>query len=210
MDAVCCLQASNDLPSECNESFQIKNWEQGGCYDYFKNYCNGPNLFNEPCKTWARLAPKYSSSVISNVCSMPAYINRSECGCIRADKWISDNLGKNLGAPVWCVMTECANNDNAFRTDNMKGECNITQCNISLDNVKFVVDNANQFNPSFAQKCGQQASTQIKSDSKVEEKRTTTTINQNDIAAIIAGTIGSIVVLILIIIVIIIIYRKNR
>jgi len=180
---------------KCDQMYWRQNWSTGQCDVPLSTFCSmGQNLFTPPCKAWITAFPKGNANIdviITNKCSEPINVNRPECACITAVNNINKELGSQAGLRVECVSNACSNA--AFRTTDQLLPCpEIIDCSINIDDAKFVVNNAKQFNQNFVQQCG----------SKVNNTTNTTNVSKY----VEYGIIAFVLLLVIIVFIVLLIY----
>jgi hypothetical protein len=160
---------SGGIVRTCDPSVRAANWAQGTCNPTMKVYCaQGTNLFTPVCRQWVTTfnAPGATPSgdvdgVLISVCNKPENANRVECGCVTAANAArAAGLSSTSSVPVQCLVKQCANQPAAYRTSTQMTPCNVTNCQMTVQDLQLVSNNKSGiFNTGFAQNCGTGGST---------------------------------------------------
>lgn len=171
---------NKDLFQTCDPIYRPENYKDGGCDDVMANYCLNPdNSFNEYCKKWINdtnnIFTKKSSSVVDDtidaICKNPINSKKKECACITGINKIVSSLQGNKEIPLHCVLSDCTNNRHAYKTSSMLQTCNLTYCNVNLNNVKTAAKSAGI---EINQNCGN-----VEEKTQPNTKTDTTNAEQN-------------------------------
>lgn len=159
---------SGGIVRTCDPAVRAANWSTNTCNPTMIKYCSqGTNLFTPVCRQWVTTfnTPGATPSgdvdgVVISVCNQPANMNRPECGCVTAAATArAAGLSSTSSVPVQCLVKQCANEPAAYRTSTQLTPCNITNCQMTVQDLSLVSNNPSVFNTGFAQNCGTGAST---------------------------------------------------
>lgn len=189
-----------------------------------KIYCGqGDNLFKPQCLQWAKAVtrsnnPNDADEIIKTTCMKASNYDKPECACVKAAYELQQKGIDGKQVPAHCIENSCVNEVNALRTSNQLLPCNVINCQMRIEDIKFVLQNKGKFDVKFVQECGNELRKQGLDPDKVDDATTNDTNNNNENTSPFSDfvnknknylIIGS-VALVLIIIVIIIAVAQSR
>lgn len=178
----CCTSGGPDFYIDgtgvrtCPPNTRAKNFGTSTtCNIPMKIFCSqSNNLFKPACLQWAKAvarssAPNDADEVIKTVCMRAENYDKPECACVKAAYELQQKGIDGKQVPAHCIENSCVNEVNALRTSSQLIPCNVVNCQMKIEDIKFILQNKGQFDVKFVQECGNELRKQGLDPDKIDD-----------------------------------------